>query len=254
MTKYIIRLDDACETMDQNKWNRIENILDSYNIKPIVSVIPHNEDPELMIEGSNRKFWDKVLSWQEKGWNIALHGYNHVYITNQAGLIPMNHRSEFAGVNIGIQKVKIMNGISIMHEKGIKPIMWVAPSHTFDKNTLKVLKENTNIRIISDGISMEPYSEDGFVWIPVQNWKPKKKEEGVWTTCLHPNMLKDEDFCEIKEFIHKNQKDFANNTLTLYQKYLKRKKSIKDILFEKYFFTRRFISSWKNEFLNRIRT
>ena len=28
MVKYLLRLDDACDTMDINKWNRVEEILD----------------------------------------------------------------------------------------------------------------------------------------------------------------------------------------------------------------------------------
>ena len=35
MSKYIMRLDDAAEKMDVEKWNRIELLLDKYNIKTI---------------------------------------------------------------------------------------------------------------------------------------------------------------------------------------------------------------------------
>lgn len=42
----ILRLDDACEKRDLVKWDRIEVILDKYQIKPIVGVIPHCLDPE----------------------------------------------------------------------------------------------------------------------------------------------------------------------------------------------------------------
>lgn len=40
MGKYILRLDDAAERMDIVKWNRMEVLLDKYNIKPLVGVIP----------------------------------------------------------------------------------------------------------------------------------------------------------------------------------------------------------------------
>ena len=42
--KYLIRLDDACETMDLNKWLRMESLLSKYNVKPLIAVIPNNED------------------------------------------------------------------------------------------------------------------------------------------------------------------------------------------------------------------
>ena len=40
MKKYIIRLDDAAEKMNIDNWEKMENILDRYDIKPLVGVIP----------------------------------------------------------------------------------------------------------------------------------------------------------------------------------------------------------------------
>ena len=44
MGKFIIRLDDACPTMDKKKWDKIEKILNELNIKPLVAIIPNNKD------------------------------------------------------------------------------------------------------------------------------------------------------------------------------------------------------------------
>lgn len=44
MIRYIIRLDDASEIMNVSTWERIEELLDNYNIKPIVGIIPNNKD------------------------------------------------------------------------------------------------------------------------------------------------------------------------------------------------------------------
>ena len=44
MIKYIFRLDDACPSMNHEKWNRILSIFDKYNISPIIAVIPNNQD------------------------------------------------------------------------------------------------------------------------------------------------------------------------------------------------------------------
>lgn len=38
MSKYIMRLDDACEKRNIKCWDRIEKILDNYGIKPLVGV------------------------------------------------------------------------------------------------------------------------------------------------------------------------------------------------------------------------
>ena len=35
MNKYLIRLDDACPTMDAQKWSRIEDILNRGGVKPM---------------------------------------------------------------------------------------------------------------------------------------------------------------------------------------------------------------------------
>ena len=73
-----MRLDDASEYMDVEKWQRMEDLLDKYHIKPIVGVIPNNQDPDMVgVYPKDEQFWEKVQRWKEKGWTIALHGYTH---------------------------------------------------------------------------------------------------------------------------------------------------------------------------------
>ncbi len=202
--KYLIRLDDACPTMDSAKWSIIENILDKYNVKPIVAIIPNNEDQTLMPNIADDSFWKKAINWQRKGWGIALHGYNHVYKTMSSGIISLNQFSEFAGENYSVQSNKIIKGIKILESNGIYPEIWVAPGHTFDNTTIKVLKENTNIKIISDGHSFRTWREDDFIWIPQQFEKPRSIFFGTWTFCLHPNTMSENQFVELEKFLNKN--------------------------------------------------
>jgi len=42
--RYLIRLDDASATMNRHKWQLIEGVLDQHAIKPIVAVVPDNQD------------------------------------------------------------------------------------------------------------------------------------------------------------------------------------------------------------------
>ena len=42
--EYIIRLDDACPTQDSRKWQAIERILSRHGVRPIVALVPANED------------------------------------------------------------------------------------------------------------------------------------------------------------------------------------------------------------------
>ena len=120
-TRYLIRLDDACPYMDRAKWQRMKDILDKYCVKPLVGIIPANADPQTMIESEDAQFWDKAKLWQKKGWSLALHGYDHCYISDKGmnGLNPMWIRSEYAGVSLEKQKEKIRNGAGILKVHGL---------------------------------------------------------------------------------------------------------------------------------------
>lgn len=120
---YLIRLDDACPTMDARKWQRMEDMLDAYGVKPMVGVIPASKDPKQQIDAADAEFWTKVKAWEKKGWAIALHGYDHCFISDAGmkGLNPLWERSEFAGVPLEQQKEKISKGVAILRANGIDP-------------------------------------------------------------------------------------------------------------------------------------
>jgi len=217
--KYLIRLDDACPFMDTRKWQRIEDILDKYGVKPMVGIIPANADPKTMVEPENVRFWDKAKEWQGKGWAIALHGYDHCYISDKGmqGLNPMWSRSEFAGVTLEKQREKIREGIGILKKYGIDAKYFFAPSHTFDENTLIALEEESDIRIISDTVATKPYKIGEFVIIPqIGGHCTKTIIPGCWTFCLHPNMMTEKTIIHTESFIKENKANFiAFNDLNL---------------------------------------
>jgi predicted deacetylase len=235
---YIIRLDDACETQDAQKWNKIEALLDQYNVKPMVAVVPQNKDPELCISAPDPQFWEKVGQWQKKGWAIALHGFDHCYITKGSGLVPLNRRSEFAEVPYETQVKKIENGLQIFKEKGITTSLFIAPSHTFDKHTIAALIKH-NIPFISDGFGLLPFKKLGLTWIPQQNWKLVKKKRGLWTSCYHPNMMTAEEFDSLESFLKGNKNHFVDNYDLLLNRYKNRRRTLSDWLFSKAFFSKR---------------
>ena len=220
MTKrYILRLDDACQTMDSAKWERIENMCDRFNIQPIVAVVPNNKDHKLMKNKIDVDFWNKVRDWQNRDWSIALHGYDHVYISHSSGLVPFNNKSEFSGVDFNTQLKKIKNGVNIFKKEGISARIWVAPSHTFDQNTLKALKMESEIEFISDGISFRPFQKYNFKWIPQTIWRARKMPFGLWTICIHPNEMTSMEFHKLEGFIQKNAKDFVSINELKYKKW-----------------------------------
>lgn len=211
--KYLIRLDDACPYMDRAKWQRMEDILDKYGVKPLVGIIPANADPKTMIELEDPTFWEKAHSWERKGWAIALHGYNHCYTSSGGlkGLNPMWERSEFAGLPLEEQKEKIRKGVTIMRENGINPKYFFAPSHTFDENTLTALCEESDIRIISDTFALRPYKYKEFVFIPQFGGQCREmKMNGIYTFCIHPNTMKDEAFLQTEEFLQSHKDKFTS--------------------------------------------
>src|SRR5438034_10018621 len=98
---YILRLDDACPTMNRDMWDRIEELLDRLSIRPIVGVIPENADMSLNCSAADSTFWDRVRTWEKKGWSIALHGFTHArHATprDAEALVPIHSETEFAGV------------------------------------------------------------------------------------------------------------------------------------------------------------
>ena len=66
MLKYIVRLDDATPKMNKDNWEKIEIILDKYNVKPIVGVIPDCLDT-LFTWDEDKLFWSETISrWKKK--------------------------------------------------------------------------------------------------------------------------------------------------------------------------------------------
>ena len=209
--QYLLRLDDACPTMNRERWGRMEELLDRYGVRPMVGIIPDNNDSKQKIDAENPDFWDTVNNWAKKQWAIVLHGYDHCYISEEGlkGLNPLWPRSEFAGVPLEKQKEKIRKGVRIFRSHGIDPKYFFAPSHTYDKNTLVALREESNIRIISDTIATKPYKEGEFTIIPqVGGHCAVMKLPGIWTFCLHPSTMTEDDFVATERFIRGHKREF----------------------------------------------
>jgi hypothetical protein len=189
---YLIRMDDACPTMDSQRWARLEGILDAHDIRPIVAVVPDNKDPELNIESPDPEFWNKVRNWQYKGWTIAMHGETHLMRpTDAQQILPFYKRSEFSGLSLTEQSEKLQRAQAVFEREKISVETWIAPAHCFDWITLDALKNCTTVKIISDSIATNVYFQNGFYWVPQQLWEFRDLPFGLWTICLHPNRMDD---------------------------------------------------------------
>lgn len=225
MLKYIIRLDDACPTMNEKKWNEIEKLLDKYNIKPIVGVIPDNKDKEFK-NPEIKDFWKKYpQKWQKKGWIIAQHGLNHD--------LSKKIRTEFKGKTYEEQKEILKQGNKILKQNGVKPKCFFAPAHTFDNNTILACKELGYFDFISDGYAFYPYKYKDMLFLPSVFDTPHKISKfGIFTFIYHPNNTSNNDLAYLEEFIKNNKEKFETDINSILKKYSNRKRNIVDFILQ----------------------
>ncbi|OGD29797.1 hypothetical protein A2833_00575 [Candidatus Azambacteria bacterium RIFCSPHIGHO2_01_FULL_44_55] len=204
MAKYFFRLDDISPNMNWENFYWLRELFKRHDAKPLLAVIPDNQDPELLKYPGNPDFWGIINELYHSGWVIAQHGYQHFYKTRDGGILNINLRSEFAGLDFQTQNYQIAAGKQILKEKSVDPKIFVAPSHSFDKNTLKTLAQN-GFHYVSDGIALYPFKKRGLVWLPQIFWRPRKFAAGLITIALHPNTMSREDLTSFQNFIEKNK-------------------------------------------------
>lgn len=235
MTKYIIRLDDACEKMNVERWDTVEKLLDKYNIKPLVGIIPHCEDGAMEQYPFDADFWSKAVRWLQKGWTVAMHGYNHCYTSKCGGINPVNASSEFAGLALEVQKKKIAEGVAVMRSHGINPTVFFAPGHTFDKNTLEALKACSDIRIVSDTVANKPYRKYGITFVPLQAGVVRRLPFDTVSFSLHPNHMDKAGFDNLESFLQSNCSRF----ISFPTEEVRRKRSVYDAILQFAYLKRR---------------
>lgn len=213
--KYIVRLDDACPQMNHENWHRMEDLLDKYHVKPLVGVIPDNQDPEFNWT-KDEHFWERARNWQSKGWTIAQHGYHHLYLPEaKRKYFQKSHslHTEWAGVDKDIQKKMLLAGYELLRSHGLFPMGFFAPAHTFDANTVAACKEILQLKFISDGYALWPYKKDGMTFIPsVCDGPFQMKVLGVFTFVAHPSEMKEKDFKRWEDYLDINAKDCEDIT------------------------------------------
>ena len=209
MAKYLFRIDDVCQEMDWKKFIKLISTFDKYNVKPILAVVPDCQDPILKKNPPKENFWGVIRNLEKNGHTIGMHGWQHKYINENGGILKIHQGSEFAELPYKIQLKKIKKGKEVLEKNGVKTEIFMAPGHSFDKNTLMALKES-GFKYISDSIALWPFKKYGIIWIPQIAWRPKKILGGIITFCLHSNNFSEKDFQEIDNFIKNNQKNIID--------------------------------------------
>ena len=161
----LIRFDDICPTMDYIQWGRAMDVLEKYNIKPLIGVIPDCQDPDLMIAPPHSDFWEYRKELQNRGFAIAMHGYIHVYDTKVRGEVNHSYHSEFAGHPYEVQYEKIKKGKEILRNHGVESDIFFATAHSYDDNTIRALSAN-GFKYMSDGLGMKAVNRHGVKCLP----------------------------------------------------------------------------------------
>jgi len=203
--KITIRIDDIAPEIDWRNFNRFKAILDKHGIKPLIGVIPDNKDSKLKISDAPKGFWEYIKKLQDEGWIVSMHGCNHLYTTVNGGLFPLNKKSEFAGYDYETQLEKIQNGKKIFESHGIQTDIFMAPSHSYDRVTLKALKAS-GFTTITDGFGDRPYRRCGLTFYPISLQKSKSvasTKDGITTFVYHPNVMDEKDFERFEKLFDK---------------------------------------------------
>ena len=210
MAKYFFRLDDIAPNMDWGNFFRVRDIFKRYEVKPLFAIIPDLKDPKLLDFEFNYNFWDVVREFSSDGWVAGQHGYQHL-AKGGGGVLKIHSNGEFGGFDFESQKLMIASGKEILEKNINNPEIFIAPRHSFDKNTIEALKIN-KFNYISDGVALYPFKKWGIIWLPQILWRPRKGLFGMITVALHPNTMTEKDFENLEKFIERNSNkigDFA---------------------------------------------
>lgn len=206
MRGILVRLDDITPDMDWDRFYQLKEMFDQYGIKPLLGIVPDNQDTKLHKQDAREDFWDVMLSLQKNGWVLSQHGYQHIYVNHEGGLLKINKNSEFAGLPLQEQQEKLSKGKQILKQHGIETDIFMAPSHSYDKTTIEALKK-TGFQYVTDGYGCRTYQYKGIGFVPCTLTRYQSRK-GVDTICIHANTMTEQMVRQLSQDIQKNQRDF----------------------------------------------
>jgi len=166
-------------------------------------------DASLNVESRHPEFYDYLRYCISEGDSIAQHGTYHLYDTSDSGLLGIHPRSEFSGHSYQVQYDKIKAGKLYLESENIWMPYFMAPSHSFDINTILALKE-LNFSAITDGYGFYPYTVAGLTLVPQLFSRPFHFPFGLQTLCIHINTINADRLNILVEFIKFNSSKFIS--------------------------------------------
>lgn len=215
--KIAVRLDDITPDMNWDNFNFFRDLFKETGITPLLGIVPENQDENLTKGVEREDFFEVMRALGQEGYSFALHGCYHVYTTKKGGLFPLNHFSEFAGVPYEKQKEMIEKGRDKLKAQGIVTDIFMAPAHSYDRNTLRALKE-AGFNKITDGFGDEPYHDFDMDFYPIsfKLSRSLRKNKGLTTMVIHANSINEADRERYLKIFKENGKDMIS-----YSEYLK---------------------------------
>lgn len=206
MRGILVRLDDITPDMDWDRFYQLKEIFDRYGIKPLLGIVPDNQDAKLHKQDAREDFWDVMLGLKKNGWVLSQHGYQHIYVNHEGGLLKLNKNSEFAGLSLQEQQDKLARGKQLLKQHGVETDIFMAPSHSYDKVTIEALKQ-TGFRYVTDGYGCNTYQYRGLGFVPCTLTRYQHRK-GVDTICIHANTMTEKMIEQLSEDIQRHQSEF----------------------------------------------
>ena len=215
--KIAVRMDDITPDMNWDNFIFFLNLFEQTGIAPLLGIVPDNRDKSLACEAAHDNFYNIMKSLENKGFILSMHGCHHVYTTKHGGMFPLNRQSEFAGLSFEKQREILKSGREKLKQNGIDTDIFMAPAHSYDKNTLRALKEVGFTRI-TDGFGKMPYIYRGLTFYPISFMMSRslRQKNGATTLVLHANTVTEAD----KERYTKIFREYGKNMIS-YSEYLK---------------------------------
>jgi predicted deacetylase len=207
---YILRLDDIAPNMHWENLSCLKSALKRTGVRPVAGVVPDNRDPYLLANPPcPTSFWDEIREMRDLGWAIAMHGYQHLPLTRDGGVLGLNDRSEFAGLPYEQQLDRLILGRRILEQHGLHTDVFIAPGHSFDASTIRALLES-GFGAMSDGFALYPYMEHGMTFVPQLVAMPRTPPLpiGIWTFCLHLNTIDESRLAAVIRFLEREKDRF----------------------------------------------
>lgn len=212
-------MDDITPDMNWDNFNFFRKLFEEAGITPLLGIVPDNRDPKLSCGTVHDDFYEVIKELENEGYSLAMHGFRHIYTTRSGGMFPLNNYSEFAKIPHDRQKEMLIQGRAELRKHGIDTDIFMAPAHSYDRNTLKALKE-AGFTKVTDGFGRAPYMYKGITFYPISFKLDRslKQNRGATTLVIHANAVTEKE----KERYTRIFREYGNKMIS-YPEYLNMK-------------------------------